>query len=191
MGLKNRFSQLLSLRKINSLVLLVIILLLLHHAVSSLLYLSGIIAYSPSLKATGRRLFLWLLLHIVISLYLYVRDWYNQRGFNRYDHIRSETKRQIISGIAVIVFVILHMVTYHASPVSVVIYRINIVHFIVDNLLFASLFVHLQVSIPRLLMSFGFLKEENTYQRASQITTKTLVVVFILIILIELIYYII
>ncbi|RAP50455.1 MAG: hypothetical protein BZ136_01230, partial [Methanosphaera sp. rholeuAM74] len=170
MNLKNRLSSLLSLRKINSLVLLVIILLLLNHAISSLLYLSGITAYSPNLKVTGRRLFLWLLLHITISLYLYIRDWYNQKGFNRYNHIRSETKRQMISGIAIIIFVILHLVTYHASPVSVVIYQINIVHFIVDTLLFASILVHLQVSIPRLLMSFGFLKEENSYQRASQIT---------------------
>ena len=190
MSLKNPLS-LLSLRKINSLVLLIIILLLLHHAVSSLLYLSGIIAYSPSLKATGRRLFLWLLVHIAISLYLYVRDWHDQRGFNRYDYIRSETKRQIISGIAVIILVILHLLAYHTSPVSIIIYKTNILHFIVDTLLFASLLVHLQVSIPRLLVSFGFLKEENSYQRATQITTKALVVVFIILLLIEAIYYII
>ena len=190
MSLK-KYSGLLSLRKINSLVLLIIILLLLHHAVSSLLYLSGIIAYSPNIKATGRRLFLWLLVHIAISSYLYIRDWYNQRGFNRYNHIRSETKRQIVSGIAVITFVILHLVAYHISPVSVVIYRINIVHFIVDNLLFVSVLIHLQVSIPRLLMSFGFLREKDSYKKANQIIIKILVVVFVFLLLIEVVYYII
>ena len=63
-----------SLRKINSLLMLIVFLFLLNHAVLSVSYLYGLIPYSPDFQIAGRRLFYPLILHIAISLYLYFRD---------------------------------------------------------------------------------------------------------------------
>lgn len=178
-----------SLRKINSLVLLVIILLLLWHALESLLYLIGVLPYSPSMQVTGRRLFLWVMLHMIISMYLYVRDRYVNRKYRKYDNLRNDTRIQAISGIAIIIFVILHVVTYSLSPANMLGSYMVFVHLVVDNLLFCSLLVHLNISIPRLMVSFGFLTEEDSYEKFSRWISVLFRILFILLLVSEVLHY--
>lgn len=185
MSLKDKIS----LRKVNTLVLIVIILLLLDHALESLLYFMGFTSYSPSLKATGRRLFLWVLLHVIISLYLYIKDNYMNRKYPKYTNIRNDTKIQIISGIAIILFVILHVVTYTIMPVNLIGTNIVYLHLIIDNLLFCSLMIHLTISIPRLMVSLGFLTEENSYEKFSQRISIAFKIIFIILLFSEILYY--
>lgn len=183
------FKEYISLRKINTVILIVILLLLLDHALESFLYLIGITPYSPSLKATGRRLFLWVLLHIIISLYLYLKDKYLNRKYSKYTNIRNDTQIQIISGIAIILFAILHILTYTIMPVNLMGSNIVYIHLIIDNLLFCSLMVHLTISLPRLMVSLGFLTEENSYQKFSQRISLTFKLIFIILLFSEILYY--
>ena len=188
-GSKMSFLDKISLRKINSLVALIIILLLLCHALESLLYLTGISPYSPSMQVTGRRLFLWVMLHMIISLYLFLKDKHNNRKFKKYDHIRNDTRRQAISGIAIVILVILHVVTYSISPVNVLNNYMIYIHFIIDNLLFCSLLIHLTISIPRLMVSFGFLTEESSYEKFSHRISVAFKIIFVILLLSEVLYY--
>ena len=183
------FLDRISLRKINSMVLLVIIILLVWHALESLLYLIGITPYSPSLQVTGRRLFLWVSLHVIISLYLFIKDKYVNRKFKKYNNIRNDTQIQIISGLAIVVFVILHILTYSISPVNILNNYMVYIHFIIDNLLFCSLLIHLTISIPKLMVSFGFLTEENSYEKFSYRISTAFKIIFIILLFAELLYY--
>lgn len=187
MNFKDFVSQL-SLRKINSLIVLIIVLLLAHHAILSGLYMWGLVPYSPSLKTTGRRLFLWALLHIIISLYLYLRDRFNQRNYNVYSNIRNDTLKQIVTGVAVLLSVSLHVYTYHVHSASIIIGGVNLVHLITDAFLFVSVLTHLQISIPRLMVSFGYLQEEDSYGKLSKILAIVLSLIFIGLLLGEIIF---
>ncbi len=178
-----------SLRKINSLVLLVIIFLLLSHAFESLLYLIGITPYSPSLQVTGRRLFIWVMIHMIISLYLFIMDRHANRKYRNYNNINNDTRIQMLSGIAIVVFVILHVVTYSLSPVNVLGNNMVFIHLIIDNLLFCSLLIHLRISIPRLMVSFGFLTEENSFDKFSYWISVIFKVIFVLLLIAEVLYY--
>ncbi|MBQ9025624.1 MAG: hypothetical protein IJ104_04500, partial [Methanobrevibacter sp.] len=122
-----------SLRKINTLLVVVIAAMLLIHGLMSLLYLYGIIAYSPDFKITGRRLFYPVVAHIIISLYLYFKD--RSGTLKKYAGLNSDTLIQMISGIFIIIFAALHIVGYSIGSVT----DINAYHFAVDTLLFASI----------------------------------------------------
>ena len=151
-----------SLRKINAVLVVIIILMLLNHAVLSVLYLYGLIDYSPSFQITGRRLFYPLVLHILISSYLTIKD--KTRKNKTYSKLISQTTQQIVTGICMIIFVSLHIITYMKAPINGDFdIWMSLTHFIIDIGLFSSIALHLRVSIPRLLVSFGFLDSKNAY----------------------------
>ena len=177
-----------SLRKINAVLVVIIILMLLMHAVLSVLYLYGIIDYSPSFQITGRRLFYPLVLHLIISSYLVIKD--RTRKNKVYSRLISETTQQIITGIGIVIFASLHIITYMKAPINTD-YDIwmLLAHFIIDTGLFTSIILHLRVSIPRLLVSFGFLESENAYEKFKSRFNILIAVILILLVLAEIIHY--
>lgn len=178
-----------SLRKINTLLVVIIILILLNHAVLSVLYLYGIINYSPDFQITGRRLFYPVVAHIIISLYLYFKD--KSRNVNRYSNLISDTVQQLITGILIIVFVSLHILGYSFNPINVESsFYFNLYHFIVDNLLFVSIAMHLRVSIPKFLVSFGFLQQKDAYSNFKRKTNYIVLIILVILILAEVVFYI-
>ena len=178
-----------SLRKINTLLIIVIVVMLLNHAVLSLLYLYGVISYSPDFQITGRRLFYPIVAHIIISLYLYFKD--RPRGVNRYSALISDTRQQMISGIFIILFATLHILGYSFNPMgSESTFYYSVYHFIVDNMLFASIALHLRISIPKLMMSFGFLDGKDAYLNFKRKVNYTVLIALIVLILGEVVYYI-
>ena len=95
----------------------------------------------------------------------------------------------MLSGIAIVVFVILHVVTYSLSPVNVLGNNMVFIHLIIDNILFCSLLIHLRISIPRLMVSFGFLTEENSFEKFSYWISVIVKVIFVLLLIAEVLYY--
>lgn len=177
-----------SLRKINGILVVIMILMLLNHAILSVLYLYGLINYSPSFQETGRRLFYPVVLHIIISLYLYIRD--KRKNVKTYPQLISETNQQIITGIGIIVFVSLHILSYMFAPIDSDFNLVmRLTHFIIDVLMFGSICLHLRVSIPRLLVSFGFLESKNAYLNFKDKFNKIIFVILILLVLAEIIRY--
>lgn len=178
-----------SLRKINTLLIIVIVVMLLNHAVLSLLYLYGVISYSPDFQITGRRLFYPIVAHIIISLYLYFKD--RPRHVNRYPALISDTRQQMISGIFIILFATLHILGYSFNPMgSESTFYYSVYHFIVDNMLFASIALHLRISIPKLMMSFGFLDGKDAYLNFKRKVNYAVLIALIVLILGEVVYYI-
>lgn len=184
--------ELISLRKINALLVIIIVLMLLNHAVRSLLYLYGLIPHSPSFQITGRRVFMVLCLHIILSLYLYFRDKSRRNGITIYPDIIKETNFQVISGICILFFMILHVVSYSYAPADTTMsFFVIVIHFIVDNLLFVSITIHLSVSLPRLLVSLGFLsKNKESYEISRKRINIILGIIFVLLFIAEIIFYI-
>ena len=151
-----------SLRKINGILVVIIILLLLNHAILSALFLYGVIDYSPSFKITGRRLFYPVVAHIIISLYLFIKD--RRKNVRRYSDLISETNQQMVTGIGIVVFVSLHIISYMFPPANFYYdFGRGLVQVIIDGMMFTSICLHLRISIPRLLVSFGMLESKNSY----------------------------
>ena len=177
-----------SLRKINSILVIIMIIILLNHAVLSVLYMYGVIGYSPSFQITGRRLFYPLVAHIIISLYLYIKD--KRRDVKTYPKLISQTTQQIVTGILIVVFVSLHILSYMMSPINVSLsFEVRFMHFFIDIGLFSSILLHLRVSIPRLMVSFGFLESKDSYSNFQNKWNICVAVILILLILAEIIHY--
>ena len=176
-----------SLKKIDTIIVIIILLLLLHHAILSVLHLFGIIGYSASFQITGRRIFYPVVAHIFISLYLYLKD-KSKRG-NRYSKLIKDTTQQIVTGIFIIIFLSMHILSYSLAPLnSVYASWVGVFHFVVDNLFFISLIFHLRVSIPRLMISLGFLDGQNQYLNFKYKTNCVLFIILVILVLAELVY---
>ena len=167
------------LRKLNSLLVIIIILILASHALLTGLLLAGLIEYTPNTIVTGEILLFFVILHIIISLYLFIKDKIKQRKIHVYANINKDTIVQAISGIFIIIFIVAHVLSYW-----------QITHLTIDTLFFITLFIHLQISIPRLLVSFGFLVEKNDFDKCRKVIRILLIIIFTLLFLTELSYYI-
>ena len=170
-------------------VIIVIAVMLLGHALLSLLYLYGFISYSPDFQITGRRLFYPVVAHIVISIYLYFKD--KSKGVNRYPNLISDTRQQMITGIMIIVFVSMHILGYSFNPLGEPsTFNISLYHFIVDNLLFVSIALHLRVSIPKFMISFGFLEGKDAHLNFKRKVNWAVAIILVVLILGEVVYYV-
>lgn len=179
-----------SLRKFNSiLVILIFILLCLHSLLSALLFLNWI-GYTPMIKVYGLLLLAIVFIHIIISLHLFLKDRKNQKRIRLYNHINNESSIQAYSGVLIIVCIVLHILSYIFLPAYIPILSWKIAHLLVDTLLFIMLFIHLQLSIPRLLMSLGFLTEDDSYDNCKRYFNIILGVLVVILFLVELSYYI-
>ena len=179
-----------SLRKINSVLIIPIILLLAYHALLSGLCLAELIEYTPNMALSGVLLLTFLIIHIIISLYLFVKD-RNKRGKIRaYDYINKEKRFQAFSGIFLIIFIFAHILSYIYLPAYISNFYWHISHFIIDILLFIALYIHLELSILRSLVSFGFLVEKKDYNNCRIFVRIILAIIFIFLAYSELSYYI-
>lgn len=174
-----------SLRKINSIVIVIVALMLAYHALMNTLLFSGLVSYSPIFKISGRRLFYPLILHIMISLYLYIKE--RTKRSKNYPKLTKETAQQLVSGICIILFAAAHILNYSLGEAPDAGQFLN--HIITDNLLFISIAVHLQISIPKLLVSFGFLEGKNDYKNAKHEISILLLIILIIIIIAQAMFY--
>ena len=178
------------LRKLNSLLVIIIILTITSHALLTGLLLAELIEYTPNTIVTGKILLSFVIVHIIISLYLFIKDKINQRKIRIYPKINKDTIVQAISGIFIIIFIAAHVLSYIYLPAYLPNFSWQITHLTIDTLFFITLFIHLQISIPRLLVSFGFLVEKNDYDKCRKVVRIILIIIFTLLFLSELSYYI-
>lgn len=190
MNFKEKIKSVLTLRRLNALIVILIFVFLIQHALLSVLYLYNFIDYSPDFKIAGRRLFWLVLMHIIVSLYLFYKDHRKRKKISLYKDIITETHQQIITGIFIVLFASLHVVSYSLYSLETSFgFSISLVHFIIDNLLFISLLLHLRVSIPRLLVSLGFLVEKDSYRKVKKIVNILVVLIFLILLLAEIMFY--
>lgn len=158
-------------RKINALVVIVIIGMFGVHSISSALYLAGILKYQPSYQITGRRVFLVVCLHLIISLILYFKELSKKKKSKVNIALVAETKIQLISGILLAVLMGLHVVLYSCYSAAKIPESLQVrgIHLIVDMLFFGTILSHLAVSIPRLAISVGLVNRELAYIKVNKI----------------------
>lgn len=179
-------------RKINSLLVIIIIVLLLWHGLFSVLYMLGLVNYTPDMVTTGRRLFLFVMLHMIFSLYLYFKNKYRRIKIKTYFNIQNKTLVQAFSGMGILIFMFLHYISYSMIPINPNLpFIVSLIHIIIDTLLFTMICLHLTISIPRMLISFGFLSKDKIYDNFENNTKNLLIIVLVLFFLIELTFYII
>ena len=178
------------LRKLNSLLVIIIILIITSHALLAGLILAELITYTPNTIVTGEILLSFVIVHIIISLYLFIKDKSNQEKIRIYPQINKDTPVQAISGVFIIIFIVAHVLSYIYLPAYIPNFNWQITHLTIDTLFFITLFIHLQISIPRLLVSFGFLVEKNDYDNCRKVVRILLIIIFSLLFLTELSYYI-
>ena len=178
------------LRKLNSLLVIIIILIITSHALLAGLILAELITYTPNTIVTGEILLFFVIVHIIISLYLFIKDKISQKKIHIYPQINKDTPVQAISGIFIIIFIVAHVLSYIYLPAYIPNFSWQITHLTIDTLFFITLFIHLQISIPRLLVSFGFLVEKNDYNKCRKVVRILLSITFTLLFLSELSYYI-
>ena len=177
-----------SLRKINVILVVIIVIVLAYHAMLNVFGMYGLVAYSPDFKVTGRRLFYPFVCHVVISLYLSIRD--KSRKFNIYPKLTRDTTQQLLSGIFMIVFAALHILVKMYLPGLSTDATVNLIHFAVDNLLFISVAVHLSISIPKFFVSLGFLDGNDSYRHMKSKTKIVISIILAVVIIAEIIFYI-
>lgn len=178
------------LRKLNSLLVIIIILIIASHALLAGLILAELITYTPNTIVTGEILLSFVIVHIIISLYLFIKDKISQKKIRIYPQINKDAPVQAISGIFIIIFIAAHVLSYIYLPAYIPNFNWQITHLSIDTLFFITLFIHLQISIPRLLISFGFLVEKNDYDKCRKVVRIILIITFTLLFLSELSYYI-
>ena len=122
-------------------------------------------------------------------MYLYFKD--KSRGTNRYHNLISDTTQQLISGIMIIVFVSLHILGYSFNPLGgQSTFNFSLYHFIVDTLMFVSIAVHLRVSIPKFMISLGFLESKDEHINFKRKVNWAVLIILIFLIVGEVIYYV-
>jgi succinate dehydrogenase/fumarate reductase cytochrome b subunit len=140
-----------------------------------------VIDYSPSFKITGRRLFYPVVAHIIISLYLFIKD--RRKNVRRYSDLISETNQQMVTGIGIVVFVSLHIISYMFPPANFYYdFGRGLVQVIIDGMMFTSICLHLRISIPRLLVSFGMLESKNSYSNFKRKFSIAILVILVILI---------
>ena len=97
----------------------------------------------------------------------------------------------MITGIMIIVFVTLHILGYSFNPLGgQSTFYFSIYHFIVDNMLFVSIALHLRVSIPKFMVSLGFLDGKDAYSNFKRKVNWAVASILIFLILGEVMYYV-
>lgn len=176
--------KMISLRKINSILLIIVVLLLALHGLLNTLLFFQLIDYSPIFRITGRWLFYPLALHVIISLYLYGSK--KLKRLRNYRNLTKDTTQQIVTGICIILFAAFHIMLHST-------YEENLAYFlkciIADNLLFISVALHLRVSVPRWMVSFGLLKGKTKYQKAKRVINIVIAVILIFIFIAQATFY--
>ena len=153
----------LKMRKLNALIVIAIITILGVHSIAAALYLGGCIDYSLNYKMTGRRLFIILCCHILISLVLLISDSVKHRKIRKYGTLIRDTRIQAISGIGIIFFMTGHVILYsiHSavnSPDDIIMVML---HVLFDFLLIARLFI-----------SLGIINSQQGFYKAARITKR-------------------
>ncbi|MCQ2964751.1 MAG: hypothetical protein MJ203_04210 [archaeon] len=178
------------LRKINSILAIIIILFLLSHSILLALSMVNIISYSLDFKEFGFILFYLVFIHLLISLYLCFEKKLKNKNV-KLNYKVTDTAIQLVSGILMVVLIVLHIYYIIISPVYLVsTLQDGLIHIILDNLVAISILVHLSVSIPRLLVSLGFLIGENDYKHATSVSNILLIVFLLIIFICEVSYFV-
>lgn len=168
-------------RKLNGILVIIIIAMLAIHSILAAFFLGGLIKYSPNYQITGRRLFIVLCVHMLISIYLMLQEHFKHHKIYKYARVIRETRIQAVTGVLIILFMISHVILYSIDSVAnpstenIMIF----LHLLTDLLLITSILIHLAVSIPRLCVSLGVIGSQKGYEKGKKIVFRILTVLWV------------
>lgn len=179
-------------RKLNGILAALTILFLVVHGLLACLCMMGILPYHFFYIMAGRRLTIIAGCHILISIILMIQEQHVRKKIKVYYKENKDTMQQMLTGIGIIVFGVLHICLYSFSKIDAHPESMELVakHFIVDTLLFTSLCMHLSISIPRICISWGLFTKEDTLKKVCKVSQWIMAFVLVFLMAGEIIFYI-
>ena len=155
------------LRIINSLLAAACVLLLLFHALWAAALLMGLTGYSPFISRVGWVFLACVVLHGLLSFYLFL---IHDRPAPRFPYPRSNAAAwgQRISGAAMVLFIIPHLNEAYGHVTMggwFLPHEPTAGRYLLEALLLIAVALHLAVSLPRLPLSLGLLRDEGSLRR--------------------------
>ena len=155
------------LRIINSFLAAVCVALLFVHALWAAALLAGLTGYSPFISRIGWVFLVCAAIHGLLSFYLVL---FHDRPALRFPYPRSNAAAwvQRISGAALVVFVLPHLnEAYGHVTMSgwFLPHEPTLGRYLLEAGLLVSVVLHLWVSLPRLPLSLGLLRDEGSFRR--------------------------
>lgn len=181
------------LRKINSLLTIPIFLLFIVHLILMGGLLTGLLGFYPDLKLFGQLLTPFVLLHAAFGiLFLIQRIVCKKRGQNVYPKPNTIFRVQLLSGIAMLILVLVHTTAYGyvGADGSFVLRAPSLLYFILESLLALTICIHCAVSLPRMAVTFGLIKNKLGLIKTVKTSMKIFAVIFLIAEIAYCIYYI-
>ena len=155
------------LRIVNSLLAAACVVLLLLHVLWAAALLAGLIGYTPFISRIGWVFLVCAASHGLLSFYLVL---FHDRPALRFPYPRSNAGAwvQRISGAALVVFVIPHLNEAYGHVTMTgwfLPHEPTVGRYLLEAGLLVSVVAHLWVSLPRLPLSLGLLRDEGSFQR--------------------------
>ena len=155
------------LRIVNSLLAAACVVLLLLHVLWAAALLAGLIGYTPFISRIGWAFLACVVLHGLLSFYLFL---FHDRPAPRFPYPRSNAAAwvQRISGAGMVLFIIPHLnEAYGHVTMSgwFLPHEPTVGRYLLEAGLLVSVVAHLWVSLPRLPLSLGLLRDEGSFRR--------------------------
>lgn len=165
-------------KKLNAVCSWILIALLLVHIFTTLLYMAADIYNLQLMMKVPRILAMVCILHICFSLWI-VFFMHDGSKFDRYGKLNQRTFMQRLSGLLILALVHLHVKIFASfiydhsalSPAR------KLLVFVVEMMFFAAIYVHLECSFSRSLITMGLIRSEKT-EHAIDIAARTFSAVF-------------
>lgn len=155
------------LRIINSLLAAACVILLAVHALWAAALLFGLTGYSPVISRVGWVFLACVVLHGLLSFYLVL---FHDRPAPRFPYPRSNAAAwaQRISGAAMIIFILPHINEAYGHVTMggwFLPHEPTVGRYLLEAGLLAAVVLHLWVSLPKLPLSLGLLRDEGSFRR--------------------------
>jgi hypothetical protein len=180
------------LRKINSILTVPIFVLFAVHLILMSGLLTGFVGFNPDFKKIGFALAALVLVHSLFGIYFaFERIFLRKRGQKAYPKENKLFRFQLISGIVMLILVFLHTTAYgYTNAEGIFVLRDpSVFYYITECLLALFVCAHSAVSVPRMAITFGLIKEGKGLLNIVKVSTAVFALVFIFAVFIFSTYY--
>ena len=180
------------LRKINSILTIPIYILFAAHLILMSGLLTGFVGFNPDFKIISFALAALVLVHSLFGIYFaFERIFLKKRGQKVYPKENKLFRFQLISGIVMLILVFLHTTAYgYTNAEGIFVLRDpSLFYYITECLLALFVCAHSAVSVPRMAITFGLIKEGKGLLNIVKVSTAVFALVFIFAVFIFSTYY--
>ena len=136
--------------------------MLIWHSVLTVQYYSGGLPYSAAFRVTGAMLAAAAAVHGAISVVQMVKNVRKMKGHRYYSKLITDGTAQNTTGLFVVGFLIIHAVCVELN-LAFDIRGLRILQLVFDIAFYASVCLHLCITMPHMLISYGMVTRKSVY----------------------------